>query len=181
MMDLERVLPPGVQVTSIDPVIAKDGEVSIRLRVTGERDRAIQLVRNLEHSSRFRAARLSGETALTADKAKAIGAQTTGPQTTGGAPGLQQVGDQVVSGVEFEIFSGYNPLPAASAADAKEAGEGKKKAAKPDPDDAGMNAQASAAGPRGTAVRKPQARRVPAAPVTPLAPGPSSLASGGGR
>src|SRR5580704_6277142 len=53
MMDLERVLPPGVQVTSIDPVVAKTGEVSIRLRVTGDRDRAIQLVRNLETSQRF--------------------------------------------------------------------------------------------------------------------------------
>jgi type IV pilus assembly protein PilN len=100
MMDLEHVLPLGVQVTSIDPVISKEGEVSIRLRVTGDRDRAIQLVRNLERSQRFVAPRLAGESALTADKAKALGAA------------VQTVGNEVVgNGVEFEIFSGYNPLP----------------------------------------------------------------------
>ena len=109
MMDLERVLPPGIQVTSIEPVISKDGEVTIRLRVTGDRTRAIQLVRNLERSQRFVAPRLGGESALTADKARALG------QTTGQPGGLQQVsagqGEQLTDNVEFEIFSGYNPLP----------------------------------------------------------------------
>jgi type IV pilus assembly protein PilN len=109
MMDLERVLPPGVQVTSIDPVISKDGNLSIRLRVTGDRDRAIQLVRNLEKSQRFVAPRLGGETALTVDKANAIG--------RGPAPGVRNVSagpDQVFgNGVEFEIYSDYNPLPPA--------------------------------------------------------------------
>jgi type IV pilus assembly protein PilN len=107
MMDLEHVLPSGVQVTSIDPVISKEGELSIRLRVTGDRDKAIQLVRNLETSQRFTAPRLGGETALTVDKANAIG--------RGPAPGVRNVSsglDQVFgNGVEFEIFSGYNPLP----------------------------------------------------------------------
>src|ERR1700676_2505461 len=55
MMDLERVLPPGVQVTSIEPVIAADHEVSIRLRVNGDRDRVVEFMRNLERSQRFRA------------------------------------------------------------------------------------------------------------------------------
>ena len=107
MMDLERVLPEGVQVTSIEPVITKEGDVNIRLRVSGDRDRAIQLVRNLETSQRFVAPRLSGESAMAADKAKAIGqAQTV---SLGGQP--------IGNGVEFEIFSGYNPLivPAAKA------------------------------------------------------------------
>jgi len=108
MMDLERVLPLGIQVTSIDPVISKEGEVSIRLRVTGDRDRAIQLVRNLERSQRFVAPRLAGESALTADKAKALGAA------------IQTVGAEVVgTGVEFEIFSGYNPLSEPRARPAK--------------------------------------------------------------
>ena len=61
MMDLETVLPSGVQVTSIEPQIAKDGDVVIRLRVSGDRDRAVQLVRNLERSKRFLQPRLSGE------------------------------------------------------------------------------------------------------------------------
>ena len=53
MMDLETVLPAGVQVTSIEPTITKEGDVNIRLRVSGDRDRAVQLVRNLETSQRF--------------------------------------------------------------------------------------------------------------------------------
>ena len=183
MMDLERVLPVGVQVTSIDPVIAKDGEVSIRLRVTGERDRAIQLVRNLEHSSRFRAARLSGETALTADKAKAIGASTTG-----GAPGVQPVGDQLVSGVEFEVFSGYNPLPSASADDARQAKQGTGKAQKPSPDDLTPRPVAPAV----VVVplpKRPAVHRVPTVKVAPAPPVASGrlavpgrpVVQGGGR
>lgn len=95
MMDLERVLPEGLQVTSIEPVIAKDGSVTIRLKVSGDRDRAVQLVRNLEQSQRFLAPRLSGETA----KAPA--------QTNSRLP----VDPLATSGVEFDITSGYNPLP----------------------------------------------------------------------
>ena len=105
MMDLEHVLPQGVQVTSIDPAVSKDGVVTIRLRVTGQREKAIQLVRNLERSDRFVAPRLAGETALTADKAKAFGAV--------GRPAMQNVNavlDDWGSGVEFEIGSGYNAL-----------------------------------------------------------------------
>ena len=105
MMDLEHVLPPGVQVTSIEPVISKEGDVSIRLRVTGDRDRAIQLVRNLETSQRFVGPRLGGESSLTAEKAKALG-QNGGVRTVSSVT-MEPIGN----GVEFEIFSGYNPLP----------------------------------------------------------------------
>ena len=52
MMDLENVLPSGVQVLNIDPVISK-GKVTIRLRVSGAHDRGVDLVRNLERSHRF--------------------------------------------------------------------------------------------------------------------------------
>jgi type IV pilus assembly protein PilN len=98
MMDLERVLPAGVQVTSIDPVITKEGDVNIRLRVTGDRDRSVQLVRNLETSQRFLAPRLAGEQALTAETGQG---NRGGFVTQPAAPG----------GVVFEILSGYNPLP----------------------------------------------------------------------
>jgi len=101
MMDLERVLPSGVQVTSIEPVIGKEGDVQIRLRVSGDRDRAIQLVRNLERSQRFLSPRLAGESSLTAEKAKALGQSS----------GAMNVNEPAGNGVEFEIFSGYNPLP----------------------------------------------------------------------
>jgi type IV pilus assembly protein PilN len=105
MMDLERVLPGGVQVTSIEPVIGKEGDVLIRLRVSGDRDKAIQLVRNLERSQRFLAPRLAGESSLTAEKAKALG------QNVPGRAGAMSVNEPAGNGVEFEIFSGYNPLP----------------------------------------------------------------------
>jgi type IV pilus assembly protein PilN len=106
MMDLERVLPAGVQVTSIEPIISKEGDVTIRLRVTGDRNRAIQLVRNLETSQRFVAPRLGGESSLSAEKANAIGRPGGGVQMVS-ASGAEAFGN----GVEFEIFSGYNPLP----------------------------------------------------------------------
>lgn len=93
MMDLERVLPGGVQVTSIDPVITKTGDVNIRLRVSGDRDRAVQLVRNLETSQRFVLPRLVSEQAQTQEGSRANVAQT--------APGA----------VVFDILSDYNPLP----------------------------------------------------------------------
>ncbi len=105
MMDLERVLPAGVQVTSIDPVITKEGDVQIRLRVSGDRDRTILLVRNLEHSQRFVGPRLVSETAQTKERATALG--SPGVQTVSGVPGALAAG----AGVEFDILSGYNPLP----------------------------------------------------------------------
>ncbi len=115
MMDLERVLPTGIQVTSIDPVISKEGDVNIRLRVTGDRDRAIQLVRNLERSQRFISPRLSGESALTADRARTLGVTSTvlpGAANVSLPSTPQGVAAQPLgNGVEFEIFSGYNPLP----------------------------------------------------------------------
>jgi type IV pilus assembly protein PilN len=95
LMDLERVLPTGVQVTSIEPSITKEGDVNIRLRVSGDRERAVLLVRNLETSQRFLSPRLASEQAQTQEgNHNAIAAQTT-------APGA----------VQFEILSGYNPLP----------------------------------------------------------------------
>jgi type IV pilus assembly protein PilN len=97
MMDLEKVLPVGVQVTSIEPVITKQGDVNIRLRVSGDRDRAVQLVRNLEGSQRFIAPRLANEAA------QKQGSQSGGTMQTA-MPGA----------VEFDILSGYNPLPAAA-------------------------------------------------------------------
>lgn len=118
MMDLERVLPPGVQVTSIDPVISKQGDVSIRLRVSGDRDRTVQLIRNLERSQRFIAPRLAGESSLTKEKAAAL----TGIQPGGIGQNASALagGTAVGSGVEFEIFSGYNPLPDANVAAAQD-------------------------------------------------------------
>jgi type IV pilus assembly protein PilN len=99
MMDLENVLPAGVQVTSIEPVISVSGDVSIHLRVSGPRELQVELVRNLERSQRFLSPRVSNETAQTEEQGRLV--QTSGA----GVPG----------GVEFDIVSGYNPLPAGPA------------------------------------------------------------------
>lgn len=104
MMDLENVLPAGVQVTSIEPVITQDGDVNIRLRVSGERDREVDLVRNLERSQRFVSPRLVNESAQSQEQGNAR------PTPVGLVPGA----------VEFDILSGYNPLPAQAATPQKE-------------------------------------------------------------
>jgi len=93
MMDLENVLPVGVQVTSIEPQINADGDVIIHLRVSGDRDRAVQLVRNLERSKRFLVPHINSESSQAKE---ANGA----PLPPGATPG-----------VEFEILANYNPLP----------------------------------------------------------------------
>ncbi len=96
MMDLETVLPGGVQVMNIDPATDKSGKVTIRLRVNGQRDRAVELVRNLEHSTRFLEPRLASESAETS--------------TVNG----NQNGFQPASGptnVNFDVLADYNPLP----------------------------------------------------------------------
>ena len=72
LMDLEEVLPAGVQVTSIDPQVTTGGEVSIHLRVSGQRERAVLLVRNLEKSHRFIAPRLMGEAQQQQEKSSGI-------------------------------------------------------------------------------------------------------------
>ena len=71
MMDLENVMPSGVQVAAIDPQVMPDGSIVIHLRVNGDRDRAVDLVRNLEKSKRFLAPRVSSE----ASEAQPGGAQ----------------------------------------------------------------------------------------------------------
>jgi type IV pilus assembly protein PilN len=82
-------------VTSIEPQITKEGDVNIRLRVSGDRERAVQLVRNLETSQRFLSPRLSSEQAQTQEANRSVNAPVTVP-----------------GAVQFEILSGYNPLPA---------------------------------------------------------------------
>jgi type IV pilus assembly protein PilN len=117
MMDLENVLPAGVQVLNIDPETDKAGDVTIRLRVSGQRDHAVDLVRNLEHSRRFLQPRLASETAETS---------TTG----GGQANLQPTSGPV--NVNFDVLAGYNPLEAGSkesgAKDEKKAGKAEKEA-----------------------------------------------------
>jgi type IV pilus assembly protein PilN len=99
MMDLETVLPGGVQVLNIDPATDKSGNVTIRLRVNGQRDHAVELVRNLEHSKRFLQPRLASESLETSNN----GNQGNFQPTTAS------------SNVNFDVLADYNPLPPTSA------------------------------------------------------------------
>src|ERR1700677_85557 len=63
MEDLETVLPPRVQVTTLEPARQKDGHIVLHQRVLGPRDHEVELIRNLEHSRRFLLPRITGENA----------------------------------------------------------------------------------------------------------------------
>lgn len=93
MTDLETVLPQGVQVLSLDPAVTKSGQVQIRLRVSGARDRAIELVQNLEKSRHFANTRIVGETQA---------------QGAGENSGVQPVSASTI--VNFDILADYRPV-----------------------------------------------------------------------
>jgi len=93
MEDLETVLPGGVMVSTLEPVPAKDGHVTLHLRVIGPRDRAIDLVRNLEHSRRFLFPRITGENAV----------------ETNARPGEAPEPVSVSNRVNFDLLAEYNP------------------------------------------------------------------------
>jgi len=92
MEDLETVLPGGVQVSTLEPVRAKDGHITLHLRVAGPRDRAVELVRNLEHSRHFLLPRIVGENA-----------------ETSGGPNERLEPISASSRVNFDLLAEYNP------------------------------------------------------------------------
>jgi type IV pilus assembly protein PilN len=92
MEDLETVLPGGVQVTTIEPTRAKDGHITLRLRVIGPRDRAVELVQNLEHSRRFLLPRIVGENS-----------------ESKGGPGEAAEPVSASNRVDFDVLADYNP------------------------------------------------------------------------
>jgi type IV pilus assembly protein PilN len=92
--DLETVLPGGVQVTTLEPVVdKKDGHITVRMRVVGPRDKAVDLVANLEHSRRFLLPRIVNETAESAGN--------------GNQQQLEPV--SASSRVNFDLLADYNP------------------------------------------------------------------------
>lgn len=93
MEDLETVLPGGVQVSTLEPVRDKTGDITLHLHVMGPRDRDVDLVKNLEHSRRFLLPRIVGESADTGE-------------------GFNQQRLQPVSAssrVDFDLLAEYNP------------------------------------------------------------------------
>ncbi|WP_419806101.1 PilN domain-containing protein [Terriglobus sp.] len=120
LMDLEEVLPAGLQVTSIDPQIATNGQVNIHMRVSGPRERSVLLIRNLEASHRFVAPRLVGEAQQTQEKSGAgvqmAAAYLSGSQAAQNTDPTALVNSNGNTGpagpppTDFDIVAGYNPL-----------------------------------------------------------------------
>ena len=93
MEDLETVLPGGVQATTLEPVRdPKTGIITLKLRVVGPRDRAVDLVENLEHSRHFLLPTIVGEST----------------ESTGG-PGEKLAPPSASTRVNFELLAQYNP------------------------------------------------------------------------
>ncbi len=96
MEDLETVLPSGVQVVSLEPIVRPNGQVIIRLRVLGPRDRGVDLIRNLENSRYFASPRLASESLAT---------QASDNNNS------NAVNASMPSYVNFDILADYRPLP----------------------------------------------------------------------
>jgi len=62
--DLEQVMPPRVHVVSIQPELASNNELAIKLVVAGDsRERALELVRKMEASKHFQQTEIQQESA----------------------------------------------------------------------------------------------------------------------
>jgi type IV pilus assembly protein PilN len=110
MESLETVLPGGVQVTTLEPIRDKTGQITLHLRVVGPQNLAVDLVRNLEHSRRFLEPRIVGE--------NAADTETNG----GNTQRLQPVSD--TNRFNFDLQAEYNPP---TPAERKTAGAAEKK------------------------------------------------------
>jgi type IV pilus assembly protein PilN len=52
--DMEKVMPPGVHLVSIQPKLDEDNQLAVKMTVAGSsRERAIELARHMEESRRF--------------------------------------------------------------------------------------------------------------------------------
>ena len=100
--DLETVLPGGVQVTTLEPARQKDGHITLKLRVIGPHNRAVDLVRNLEHSHRFLLPRIIGEDAESLDR-----------------PGQRLAPVSAEDRVQFDLLAEYSPATAEDRAASK--------------------------------------------------------------
>lgn len=94
MEDLETVLPGGVQVTTLEPIRdEKTGEISLKLRVVGPRNKAVvELAQNLEHSRHFLRPAIIGESS-----------------ENSGGPGEPAEPVSVSNKVNVDLTAEYNP------------------------------------------------------------------------
>ena len=129
MEDLENVVPGGVQVATLEPTSdEKTGRTTVKLRVVGPRDRADDLVQNLEHSKHFLLPGIVGESS-----------EATGGQ----ADRLEPV--SASNRFTFELQAEYNPA-APMERKAQKKLEGKKPS--PGEDGAGQKLKSNSGGAR---------------------------------
>jgi type IV pilus assembly protein PilN len=115
MEDLETVLPGGVQVTTLEPIRDdKAGRITLKLRVVGPRDKAVELVQNLEHSRHFIRPTIVGESS-----------------EANGTPGAVLEPVSATNKVNFDLLAEYNPATLAEPAPAPKKTEDKPKSTKP--------------------------------------------------
>jgi type IV pilus assembly protein PilN len=165
MEDLETVLPGGVQVTTLEPIRDKDGRITLHLRVVGPRDKAVELVQNLEHSRHFLRPAIVGESS----------------ENTGG-PGSPLEPVSATNKVNFDLLTEFNPAtlgekPAVLKAAPAEDSEAASSAPAPAP--ASHAASPSAAGP---GLRRPAFTGVshpPSASQTVVPQSPAALRQSG--
>jgi type IV pilus assembly protein PilN len=100
--DMEKLMPPGLRVLSITPALDDQNQLQVHIMVGGEsRERAIELVRNLEKTPRFRDVALRSDTMETSS--------TTGSSASGEH-----------DPVRFDIVALYVPAPASTRGKASE-------------------------------------------------------------
>lgn len=94
--EMERIMPPNIHVVSMKPDYTVNNELVVHMVVaTDSRDRAVELVKRMEQSSRFRAPQIVAETV------------TTNSSDQGAGPG----------NIQFDIASVYVPQTGAPEAD----------------------------------------------------------------
>lgn len=94
MEELETVLPRQVMVQNLEPIRAKDGHITLHLRVAGPRNLSVELVRNLEHSRHFVLPRIVGETS----------------EAQEGGPNKQMEPVSESNRFDFDLLADYNPV-----------------------------------------------------------------------
>jgi hypothetical protein len=93
--DLEHLMPTRLHVVSITPQLDVNNDIEVHMVVAGDsRDKAIELIQNMEKSREFRRAQVLSESEMR----------------------REQAGSQVADTVQFEITAQYVPVTPGSAA-----------------------------------------------------------------
>ncbi len=170
MEDLETVLPGGVQVTTLEPIRdEKTGQITLKLRVVGPRDKGLELVQNLERSRHFLHPVIAGESI-----------------ENNGGPGTALEPVSASNRVNFDLNADYNSatigeLPPPKKAEKSRESGSPSATAEPDHKAAVPAPGPGLRRPPITGVSKPPAAARPGAAAQPAAPASQSPQGSGQR